>query len=216
MKQASRFVVVSVLTIGAGMMLVSGSTAAGHAIQGLNARVVALNIPGASAIAQIGDFLNVPPPDACANPIPSKFPDSIKPGAVLDPLRLLVGSRSNFGRRAPRLGGGHSCRSTQRDGIRSFANFASGDQASTLGGVQMFSANSPHWFNGVNNPGRTLILGSASPGLSNNAFGQIWPANAVWRRRRRLVLSSIRLGFCSLAPQTRSSAFTPERTNRAK
>ena len=61
MKQASRFVVVSALAIMAGMTLVNGSTAAGQAIQSLNARVVAINIPGASAIAQIGDFLNVPP-----------------------------------------------------------------------------------------------------------------------------------------------------------
>ena len=61
MKQSSRFVVVSVLAIGAGMTLVSGSTAAGQAIQSLNARVVAINIPGASAIAQIGTFLTCQP-----------------------------------------------------------------------------------------------------------------------------------------------------------
>src|SRR3984957_7175627 len=74
-------------------------------IFGVNARVVALNIPGASAIAEVGTFLNVPPPGACANPIPSKFPSYIQPGAVLDPKRILVGSRSNFG--APRaIGGG--------------------------------------------------------------------------------------------------------------
>jgi hypothetical protein len=188
MKQASRFVVVSALAIMAGMTLVSGSTAAGHAIQGLNARVVALNVPGASAIAQIGDFLNVPPPDACANPIPSKFPDSIKPGGVLDPVRLLVGSRSNFGApRATGVGQEGSFLSIDPNGTSILivpTNFAkSGDQASTLGGaVQMFSANSPHWFNGVNNPGANtaLLTGVSNPlGLSNNnAFGRIWPANA--------------------------------------
>jgi hypothetical protein len=63
-------------------------------------------------------------------------------------------------------------------------NFAqSGDQASTLGGaVQMFSANSPHWYNAVNNPGANTATytGVSNPlGLSNNnAFGRLWPANA--------------------------------------
>src|SRR5260370_7749136 len=51
----------------------------------------------ASAISQVGTFLNVPPPGACSNPIPSKFPSYIQPGAVLDPNRMLVGSQSNFG-----------------------------------------------------------------------------------------------------------------------
>ena len=68
-----------------------------QAVKDINAHVVAINIPGASAIAQIGTFLNVSPPGACANPIPSKFPNSILPGAVLDPNRILVGSTSNFG-----------------------------------------------------------------------------------------------------------------------
>ncbi len=69
-------------------------------VPNVDARVVAVNIPGASALAQIGTFLNVPPPGACANPIPTKFPSYIQPGAVLDPNRILVGSTSNFG--APR------------------------------------------------------------------------------------------------------------------
>src|SRR3954467_6819536 len=63
----------------------------------ISARLVAAHIPGASALAQVGTFLNVPPPGACANPIPSRFPSFIQPGAVLDPVRLLVGSTSNFG-----------------------------------------------------------------------------------------------------------------------
>jgi hypothetical protein len=46
----------------------------------------------------------------------------------------------------------------------------------------MFSANSPHWYNGVNNPvaNTALYTGVSNPlGLSNNnAFGRIWPANA--------------------------------------
>jgi len=60
---------------------------------------------------------------------------------------------------------------------------AAGGQASTLGGrVQMFSANSPAFFNGVNNPLAVTanFTGVSNPlGLSiNNAFGRLWPANA--------------------------------------
>jgi len=154
----------------------------------VDARVVAVNIPGASALAQIGTFLNVPPPGACANPIPSKFPSYIQPGAVLDPNRILVGSTSNFG--APRafgVGKEGAFLSIDPRGANILnvpPDFASsGDQALALGGaVQMFSANSPHWLNGVNNLSAATknYTGVSNPlGLSNNnAFGRIWPANS--------------------------------------
>jgi len=145
-----------------------------------------VDIPGASAIAQVGTFL---PGPFCGSltPIPSKFKDFIANGAVLDPSRILVGSRSNFG--APLADGVGSEGSflsidpSKSDLIikKDFAQ--SSDQASTLGGaVQMFSANSPHWLNGVNNPSATTAsyTGVSNPlGLSNNnAFGRLWPANA--------------------------------------
>jgi hypothetical protein len=161
----------------------------GTEILGIAARVVAVHIPGASALAQVGTFLNVPPPGACANPIPSKFPSYIQPGAVLDPNRILVGSTSNFG--APRaIGVGRegsflSVDPGGADTLRVPSKFASsGVQASALGGaVQMFSANSPHWVNGfINNPSAVTkqYTGVSNPlGLSNNnAFGRIWPANS--------------------------------------
>ena len=44
----------------------------GTEILDIAARVVAVHIPGASALAQVGTFLNVPPPGACANPIPTR------------------------------------------------------------------------------------------------------------------------------------------------
>jgi hypothetical protein len=154
----------------------------------IDARIVALNIPGASAISQVGTFLNVPPPGACANPIPSKFPAYIQPGAMLDPKRILVGSRSNFGAPlATGVGREGSFLSIDPSGPYVLSvppDFAeSGGQASTLGGaVQMFSANSPHWLNGFNNPNASTAQygGVSNPlGLSNNnAFGRIWPANA--------------------------------------
>jgi hypothetical protein len=174
------------VALAAGIAVMDGDAARSQAISQINARVIATGIPGASAIAQIGTFLNVPPPGACANPIPSKFPAFIQPGAVLDPKRILVGSVSNYGA-ARNLGDEGSFLSIDPSGpgiLKVPPNFAqSGDQASTLGGaVQMFSANSPHWLNSVNNPMAftSQYTGVSNPlGLSNNnAFGRIWPANA--------------------------------------
>src|ERR1700758_861652 len=64
----------------------------------LPAAVIATNIPGASALSQVGEFLNKAPPlgTACASPIPRNFPQFTQAGAVLDSKRLLVGSLSNF------------------------------------------------------------------------------------------------------------------------
>src|ERR1700722_1838506 len=109
MRQIGRHTAFGVMALTVGIAVMGGE-AGQHASQAqriprVDARIRALNIPGASAIAEVGTFLNVPPPGACANPIPSKFPSYIQPGAVLDPRRILVGSRSNFG--APRaIGGG--------------------------------------------------------------------------------------------------------------
>jgi|SRR5262249_3650806 len=118
MRQMSRRVAVSIVALIAGTAVVSGDLWRGvraQAIIDVDAHVIATNIPGASAISQVGTFLNVPPPGACANPIPSRFPSFIQPGAVLDPNRILVGSRSNFGAPlAPGVGQeGYSCRSTR-------------------------------------------------------------------------------------------------------
>jgi hypothetical protein len=154
----------------------------------LEARLLARNIPGASAVAEVGPFLN--DPKACANPIPSKFPSYILPGAILDPVRILVASRSNFG--APlalgvgREGSVISIDPTATNRLNVPTNFAHADgQVSILNGrVQMFSANSPKFLNGVNNPGAltSKYTGVSNPlGLSNNnAFGRIWPANALF------------------------------------
>jgi hypothetical protein len=159
-----------------------------ESIPRIDARLIAAHIPGASALAQIGTFLNVPPPGACANPIPTRFPTYIQPGAVLDPVRLLVGTTSNFGAPlAPGVGGEGSFLSIDPRATKTLQvppKFASsGTQASALGGaVQMFSANSPNWVNGINNPSAVTrqYTGVSNPlGLSNNnAFGRVWPANS--------------------------------------
>src|SRR5262249_15701754 len=144
-------------------------------------------------VSQVGTFLNNPVPPACAHPIPTLFPSYIQPGAVLDPNRILVGSRSNFG--APlALGVGSegsflSIDPSADDILIVPPNFAqSGVQASALGGaVQMFSANSNNWLNFVNNPMAFThqYTGVSNPlGLSNNnAFGRLWPANAPFGDR---------------------------------
>ena len=199
MKRYIRFVVVAFPAVIAGMMLVSGSTTAGEAIKSLNARVVAINIPGASAIAQIGTFVvggNLDPspigtPCANPNPIPKSFASYTRPGAILDPNRILVGSKSNFGAPLDVVGLEGSFLSIDPTGpgiLNVPSNFArnvsdKAPQPSTLrGAVQMFAANNSHWLNSVNNKDAVTAqyTGVSNPlGLSNNnGFGRIWPANA--------------------------------------
>src|SRR5262245_35677633 len=187
------------MALAAGIAVADGNAtwqaAQAQAIVQVPARVIATNIPGASAISQVGTFLlNTPPLVMCnatvpfPSPIPTSFSSFIQPGAMLDPNRILVGSRSNFGA-PPAIGVGTegSFLSIDPSGAAVLSvppNFAqSGVQSSALGGaVQMFSANSPHWLNGVNNPGASTAsyTGVSNPlGLSNNnAFGRLWPANA--------------------------------------
>ncbi len=148
----------------------------------LKGRIVATGIPGASAISAVGTFL----PGGPIHDRPA-FAAYTQPGRVLDPVRILVGSTSNFG--AP------LAKSDQEEG--SFisidphgetlvipSDFAGvGGQASALGGrVQMYSSQSPAFLNSINNPLAVTanFTGVSNPlGLSiNNAFGRLWPANA--------------------------------------
>jgi hypothetical protein len=146
-------------------------------------RIVALGIPGVSAVAPVGVFL--PGGPIHDNP---NFAAFTQPGRVLDPARILVGSRSNFG--AP------LARPAQEEGTflsidprnpqplvipPDFA--AAGGQASALGGlVQVFTAQSPAFLNGNNNPSAVTaaFTGTSNPlGISiGNAFGRLWPANS--------------------------------------
>jgi hypothetical protein len=180
------------ITTRAALVAVSlaGGIAAAQAQPSLDARVVAVNIPGASAIAQIGTFLNDVAKGACAAPIPTTpaFQPYIQPGAVLDQARILVGSTSNFGAsRAVGVGAQGSFLSIDPNGsgvLKVPPDFATaGGQASTLkGAVQMFSANSPDFLNQINNPNaltKQYAAVSNPLGLSNNnGFGRIWPANS--------------------------------------
>jgi hypothetical protein len=60
--------------------------------QFLKGRIVAVGIPGASAISAVGQFL--PGGPIHDKPALAAF---TQPGQVLEPMRILVGSSSNFG-----------------------------------------------------------------------------------------------------------------------
>jgi hypothetical protein len=202
MGQTSRHTALGIMVVAAGIAVLGGEiawpVARAQTIPGLDARVVAMNIPGASAIAQVGTFLSGPPTPFGQCFLPHPIPgfsngDFIKTGAVLDPNRILVGSSSNFGAPlASGVGEEGSFLSIDPSGPDILSvppNFAlSGDQASALeGAVQMFSANSSNFLNSVNNPGANTAnyTGVSNPlGLSNNnAFGRLWPANAPFGAR---------------------------------
>jgi hypothetical protein len=184
----SKFIRLNVLLIGA---LVAGIAAigrlnadgAGGKKQDLIGRIVAVGIPDVSAISPVGAFL----PGGPIHDNPA-FAAYTQPGRILDPARILVGSRSNFGAALSNPSeqeGSFLSIDPRGDAILEIPSdfAAAGGQASTLDGrVQMFSANSPTFFNGVNNPLAVTanFTGVSNPlGLSiNNAFGRLWPANA--------------------------------------
>jgi hypothetical protein len=150
----------------------------------ISGRIVAVGIPGASAIAPVGTFLPGSPINT--NPVLAAF---TQPGRVCDPTRVLVGSRSNFG--APKANEDQAAGSflsidpSSADLAVPAGFAASGGQASALGGaVQMYSAQSPNWRNGFYTPGAVTAdqTAVANPlGMSiNNAFGRFWPANAPY------------------------------------
>jgi hypothetical protein len=108
MRQCSKRMILPILALGAAMAALDGEVAWRSAraedINGINARIVAINIPGASAISQVGKFLNSTEGACGGSPIATAFFSSYtQNGAVLDANRILVGSESNFG--APPLTG---------------------------------------------------------------------------------------------------------------
>jgi hypothetical protein len=149
----------------------------------LRGRVVAVGIPRASAIAEIGTFH----PGGPIHDNPA-FAEYTKPGNILDPSRLLVTSASNFGAAKARPqdaeGAVLSLDPTGPATIVVPPGFAAaGDQVSTLDGrLKLFAAQSPRFRNGVNTPqAATADLPAVSNPLGisiNNAFGRLWFANA--------------------------------------
>ena len=149
----------------------------------LRGRIVAVGIPGAGSISAVGTFLP-------GGPIHDKPALHVftQPGQVLDPVRILVGSSSNFGAplaRTDQLPGSFlSIDPTGSSTLVIPADFASaGGQASTLGGsVQLYTANNAAFLNSVKNPAAATanFTGASNPlGISMNwAFGRLWPVNA--------------------------------------
>lgn len=148
----------------------------------LRGRIVAVGVPGAGSISAVGGFL--PGGPIHDKPALAAF---TQPGRILDPIRILVGSSSNFGAplaRTDHLPGSFLSIDPSGDTVRVPADFASaGGQASAAGGrVQVFTANNAAFLNSIKNPNAKTanFTGAGNPlGLSINwAFGRLWPANA--------------------------------------
>jgi len=148
----------------------------------LLARILATGIPGAGAVAEVGDFLRGSPLHDNA-----AFTPFVQPGAVLDPKRVLVASTSNFGESLARpLEPEGSVISIDPNAgpIEVPAQFAkAGGQVSALkGALQIYVAQSQPFLNSVKEPqAATADLPSASlpTGISfNNGNGRPWVSNA--------------------------------------
>jgi hypothetical protein len=179
---------IAIVVLAAGLIHVPGPLGAASAQQAdprippVTARVLAVGIADAGAVAPVGVFHP-------GGPIRDKpeFAAFTQPGRILDPRRVLVTSSSNYG--APRAlaeAAEGSVLSLEPDGPTlvippSFAK--DGGQASALEGrVQLFAAQSPRFRNSVRTPG---AASAAHPTVSNplgisinNAFGRLWFSNA--------------------------------------
>jgi hypothetical protein len=191
MKLGSKKNFSGIVNLALGVLLLGGLTIAQAQDNGgndgkqpaLRGRIVAVGIPGASAITPVGHFVPTGPIPTLANLKPF-----IQPGQVLDPVRILVGSNSNFGaalaRTDQREGSFLSIDPTGPNTLVVPADFASaGGQASTLGGsVQVYTANNAAFLNSIENPSARTgnFTGVSNPlGISLNwAFGRLWPVNA--------------------------------------
>jgi hypothetical protein len=152
----------------------------------LQARIVAVGLPGAAGVRQVGRFHS-------GGPIPGnpEFLLSTGAGRVLDPARLLVASTSNFG--APSGNAAHatgSVLSIDPDGAPGGATLlvpasfaASSGQSEAAGGaIRLYTAQSEAFRNlRYNSRARTADhAAAAAPRYIsiNNAFGRPWIANA--------------------------------------
>lgn len=151
----------------------------------LTARIIAVGIPGAGAVAEVGAFLTGGP----MHDRTTTFALFTKPGQILDPKRVLIASTSNFGAPlalASEPEGAILSIDPNANGIDlgtdpQFA--ANGDQASAFSGlVQLYTAQSPAFINSAQNPtAMTANLPAVSlpTGISiNNGNGRPWFANA--------------------------------------
>jgi hypothetical protein len=152
----------------------------------LRARVIATGIPGAGAVAEVGNFLRGGPNHDSASFLPYN-----QNGAVQGPTRVFVASTTNWGAplAIPNAAEGSilsidpSANGVDMSTVSRFAS--NGDQASAFGGlVQLYTAQSPAFVNGINgsNPNaatKGIPSVSLPLGISiNNGNGRPWVANA--------------------------------------
>lgn len=148
----------------------------------LKARIIATGIPGAGAVAEVGDFLRGSPlHDNSALAAYAQY------GSVLDSKRVLVASTSNFGQALARPSdpeGSVISIDPNSGPIFVPARFASsGGQASIFNGaLQMFTAQNPLFLNSVKEPQAVTsdqTSASLPTGISiNNGNGRPWLSNA--------------------------------------
>jgi hypothetical protein len=160
-----------------------GSRAADGGPPVLTGRLVAVGIPGAGALSPVGTFQ----PGGPIHDHPD-FAVFTQPGAVLDPVRLLVASASNFGApwARPDAPAGAILSLDPGAGLPlvippAFA--AAGGQATALAGrVHLLTAQTPAFVNNMSNPQAVtaaLAPVAAPTGIVlNHAFGRLWLANA--------------------------------------
>jgi hypothetical protein len=165
-------------------MLLTGPLhlAGAQGLPALTGRLVAVGIPGAGAISPVGYFH----PGGPIHDRP-EFAAYTRPGRIMDAERVLVASEGGFGVPPAILdwpsGSVLSLSASQADALVVPQDFAAADgQAVTLdGAVQLFTAQSPAFINGLNNPTAvTAVLPAVGHPLGislNNAFGRMWFAN---------------------------------------
>jgi mono/diheme cytochrome c family protein len=159
-----------------------GSTGLGTDLQAV---VIAIGIPGAGAVAEVGPFLTGSP----IHDRTTTFALFTTPGNVLDPKRVLVASTSNFGAPLARPNdpeGTILSIDPFSDRVSIPGDFASagGQSAGLNGRVQVYAAQNPIFLNGLNNTSPLLATAdlpatSLPTGISiNNGNGRPWIANA--------------------------------------
>src|SRR5262245_39385052 len=187
----------------------------------LTARVVAVGIRGAGAVAPVGIFHP-------GGPIRDKpeFAAFTQPGRILEAKRVLVAGTSNYA--APRAQSDApegSVLSIDPDGaviVVPAAFAAAGEQASALNGRgQVFTAQSPAFLNSVTAP---AAVSAAQPSVSNplgisinNAFGRLWFSSAP-RGAQGIGLDSIidpgGMPLASAPSKLAGGVFAGDMTNR--
>jgi hypothetical protein len=185
----------------------------------LTGRIVAVAIPGAAGLSPVGTFHAGGP--IHDNPALAAYTE---PHRILDPTRLLVVSSSNFGAplalRDQPAGAVLSLDVSGTEPLTIPPDFATaGGQASALDGkVQLYTAQSFAFVNGVNNPG---VATAAWPPVSlplaisiNNAFGRLWFANAPSGTGTESIVDPSGVPLANAPSKLAGGVFAGDTTNR--